>query len=188
MNKDIKTPLVILFTGLPASGKTTLAEELRRRLWASGQEVTVLDGDRIRSTLNRGFDFSRADRDENVWRVAFIAGRASRKTDVVICSIIAPYTEARRKARWLIEPLARYVLIYVSTPLEVCEARDPKGLYAKARAGEIENFTGVSDPYEAPTDAELVIDTTDETPEESVACILKFLEATDALQAPPGSP
>jgi sulfate adenylyltransferase len=151
--------LTVFFTGLSGSGKSTLAAGLRARLLERGRTVTLLDGDLVRRNLSSELGFSREHRDLNIRRIAFVASEVTRHGGVAICAPIAPYDAARKEARTLIEPLGGFVLVHVSTPLDVCEARDRKGLYAKARAGLVKEFTGISDPYEAPADAELVIDT-----------------------------
>jgi sulfate adenylyltransferase len=151
--------LTIFFTGLSGSGKSTLANGLRARLLERGRKVTMLDGDLVRRNLSSELGFSREHRDLNIRRIAYVASEVTRHGGVAICAPIAPYEATRSEARKMIEPLGGFVLVHVSTPLEVCEARDRKGLYAKARAGLVKEFTGISDPYEVPADAEVVIDT-----------------------------
>lgn len=159
----------MFFTGLPGAGKSTLANALRDRLLdRADREVVLFDGDDVRRQLSAELGFSRSDRDVNIQRIAFAAGEVTRAGGAAVCAAIAPYDDARRRLRAAIERCGGYVLVYVATPLELCERRDPKGLYAKARAGLIANFTGVSDPYEVPADADLVVDTTD-TSAEAVA-------------------
>lgn len=151
---------VVLLTGLSGSGKSTLARALADHLQRTDPRlVTLLDGDEVRRHLSAGLGFSAADRRTNLLRIAWVAALCARHGGVAICAPIAPYAAVRAEMRELIEPAGRLVLVHVSTPLEVCEARDRKGLYAKARAGEITGFTGIDDPYEAPADADLVIDT-----------------------------
>ena len=148
----------IWLTGLPASGKSTIARHLVARLMEQGgRAVTLLDGDHLRRTISAGLGFSRADREEHIRRVARLAAKIVKEGGVAVCPVIAPYEAARREARALIELEGRFVLVYVATPLAVCEERDPKGLYAKARAGVVKEFTGISDPYEPPLDAEVMI-------------------------------
>jgi len=172
----IKQGFTVFFTGLPSSGKSTLARALMIRLLELGpRPVTVLDGDEVRLVLSSGLGFSKEDRDLNIKRIAFVATEVTKNGGAVICCPIAPYDGARKDARKAIGAEGGFVLVHLSTPVAVCEARDPKGLYAKARAGEVQHFTGVSDPYEAPTDAELVIDTSTVTPAAAVDSILAYL-------------
>jgi adenylyl-sulfate kinase len=170
---------VVWFTGLPAAGKSTIAglvaEELERR----GALVDRLDGDVVRTHLSKGLGFSKEDRDTNIERIGWVASRLARAGAVVVVSAISPYDEARRKARALVEAHAPYVLVHVATSLAECERRDPKGLYARAHAGEIREFTGVSDPYEEPLDAELRIETEGRTPAESTRLVLSKLVELD---------
>jgi sulfate adenylyltransferase len=141
-----------------------------------GRPVTLLDGDLVRKHLSSELGFSRAHRDINIRRIGFVASEITKNGGLAICAPIAPYDATRKAVRSMIEPLGGFVLVHLSTPLEVCEQRDRKGLYAKARAGLVPEFTGVSDPYEAPDDAEVVIDTKDLTPEEGVQKIILYLE------------
>jgi adenylyl-sulfate kinase len=166
---------VLWFTGLSGAGKTTLADVVEPELERRGFVVDHLDGDIVRTHLSRGLGFSKEDRDTNIARIAWVASRIARAGGVVIVSAISPYAEARDKARRMIEPHAPFVEIHLATSLEECARRDPKGLYAKAFAGEIADFTGVSAPYEAPADPELRLDTTDDTPAESSARVLARL-------------
>jgi len=165
--------LVVFLTGLSGSGKSTIARALAERLRADGDRlVTLLDGDEVRTMLSAGLGFSRADRELNIRRIAWVAALAARHGGTAICAPIAPYASMRSDARAQVEAVGgRFVLVHVSTPLEVCEARDRKGLYARARAGEIKGFTGIDDPYEAPTDADLVIDASTTSVEDAVAQI-----------------
>jgi sulfate adenylyltransferase len=167
----------VFFTGLPASGKSTVANVLRVKLLEiSGRPVTLLDGDIVRKHLSSELGFSREHRDINIRRIGFVASEITKNSGIAICAPIAPYDAVRKEVRTMIQPHGGFVLVYLSTPLETCEARDPKGLYAKARAGVIQHFTGISDPYEAPSDAEVVIDTTDVTPEEAAQEIFLHLK------------
>jgi sulfate adenylyltransferase len=167
----------VFFTGLPASGKSTVANVLRVKfLEISGRPVTLLDGDIVRKHLSSELGFSREHRDINIRRIGFVASEITKNGGIAICAPIAPYDAIRKEVRTMIQPHGGFVLVYLSTPLETCEARDPKGLYAKARAGVIQHFTGISDPYEAPSDAEVVIDTTDVTPEEAAQEIFLHLK------------
>ncbi|GAA4309002.1 hypothetical protein GCM10023162_13860 [Klenkia terrae] len=136
-----------------------MTDALVAELEAGGAAVTVLDGDVVRTHLSSELGFSRADRDLNIRRIGWVAGEVVRHGGTVVIAAIAPFEEAREQARALVEQHGRFVLVHLSTPLEVCEARDVKGLYARARAGEIATFTGVSDPYEVPVRAELRVDT-----------------------------
>ena len=148
----------VWFTGLSGSGKSTVATELERLLVAAGQAAYVLDGDNLRHGLNADLGFSAADRDENVRRVAEVARLFADAGIVALVPLISPYRDARDRARRAHEVAGlRFVEVFVDTPIEICEARDPKGLYRKARAGEITGFTGIDDPYEAPLHPELVV-------------------------------
>ena len=170
--------LVIFFTGLSGSGKSTIARGLRDALSERGDRtVSLLDGDLVRELLSAGLTFSRADRDLNIARIGFVATEVARHGGIAICAPIAPYAQARARVRSMAREVGDFLLIHVATPVEVCEARDRKGLYAKARAGVIDNFTGVSDPYEEPTDAELTIDTSAMSRQQSVDAVLRLLTA-----------
>jgi sulfate adenylyltransferase len=168
--------LVVFFTGLSGSGKSTLARALRDALSERGDRtVSLLDGDLVRALLSAGLSFSRADRDLNIARIGFVATEIARHGGIAICAPIAPYAQARRDVRRAVQEVGDFLLIYVATPAEVCEARDRKGLYAKARAGLIDHFTGVSDPYEEPDDADLVIDTSVLSRQEALAAVTHLL-------------
>jgi sulfate adenylyltransferase len=168
--------LVIFLTGLSGSGKSTIARGLRDALSERGDRtVSLLDGDLVRELLSAGLTFSRADRDLNIARIGFVATEVARHGGIAICAPIAPYAEARARVRSMVREVGDFLLIHVATPVQVCEARDRKGLYAKARAGVIDNFTGVSDPYEEPTDAELTIDTSAMSRQQSVDAVLRLL-------------
>jgi adenylylsulfate kinase len=162
------------FTGLSGSGKTTITNLLVKELRSRGSNLEVLDGDIVRENLSKGLGFSKEDRDTNIRRIAFVANLLSRNGVPVITAAISPYREIRDEARQMMD--GRFIETYVKASVEVCEERDVKGLYAKARAGEIKEFTGVSDPYEPPANAEIVCETERETPEESARKILGFLE------------
>jgi sulfate adenylyltransferase len=151
--------VTVFFTGLSGSGKSTVAAELAVHAAAAGHTVTLLDGDVVRTHLSAGLGFSKADRETNIRRIGWVAAEVTKHGGLAICAPIAPYAATRAAARAMVERYGRFVLVHVSTPLEVCEARDRKGLYAKARAGLLTEFTGISDPYEEPLDAEIVIDT-----------------------------
>jgi sulfate adenylyltransferase len=167
----------VFFTGLSGAGKSTIANALLVRfLEMGGRPVTLLDGDIVRRHLSSELGFSREHRDINIRRIGFVASEITKNGGIAICAPIAPYDEVRKQVRAMIDPHGGFILIHVDTPLEVCEARDRKGLYAKARAGLIKEFTGVSDPYEAPDDADLVIPTTKLTPEQAAQEVLLHLE------------
>jgi sulfate adenylyltransferase len=177
--------LVVLFTGLSGSGKSTLAELLAEHLKErAGRTVTLLDGDVVRRMLSSGLGFSRPDRDLNVRRIGFVAAEIARHGGVAVCAPIAPYAESRAAVRELVEPLGDLVMVHVSTPLEECERRDVKGLYAKARAGLVEHFTGVTDTYEEPLDADLRIDTTGLDRDTCLAVVLDHLRAGGWIPSP----
>jgi adenylyl-sulfate kinase len=167
---------VLWFTGLSAAGKTTVSTLVARELEARGLTVDVLDGDVVRTHLSQGLGYSKEDRDTNIARIGWVASRLARAGAVAVVSAISPYEEARRRARALVEEHAPFVEIHVATSLEVCAERDPKGLYKKALAGEIEHFTGVSDPYEEPEAPELRLETEGREPAESAAAVLARLE------------
>jgi sulfate adenylyltransferase len=173
----------VFFTGLSGSGKSTIANALRVKLLEiGGRGVTLLDGDLVRKNLSSELGFSKEHRDLNIRRVGFVAGEITRAGGAAICAPIAPYDSVRREVRSAVQPAGGFVLVHVATPLDVCESRDRKGLYAKARAGIIKEFTGISDPYEVPDDADVVIDTTDVTPEEAVREVLLHLEREGYVQ------
>lgn len=172
-----KKGFTVFFTGLSGSGKSTIANVLRTKLLeAGGRSVTLLDGDIVRRNLSSELGFSKEHRDLNILRIGFVASEITKGGGIALCAPIAPYANVRKQNRELVSTHGGYVLVHVSTPLEVCESRDRKGLYAKAKAGIIKEFTGVSDPYEVPEDADVVIDTTDITPEEAAQQVYLFLE------------
>jgi len=160
-------------TGLSGSGKTAIAKRVERELRQRGLKVERLDGDIVRQSLTRDLGFSKEDRDQNIERVTFVAKLLTRNGVAVICSFISPYRERRARSR---QEIGEFIEVYVECPVEVCAQRDVKGLYEKAFAGEIENFTGVSDPYEEPENPEIVCHTAEETVEESTAKIIVYLE------------
>jgi adenylyl-sulfate kinase len=172
------------FTGLSGSGKTTIADLVAPELERRGLLVEKLDGDVVRTHLSHGLGFSKEDRDANVERIGWVASRLTRHGAAVIVSAISPYEEARRRARALVEAEGVFVEIHVATPVEECERRDVKGLYAKARAGQIPEFTGVSDPYEEPAAPELRLDTTELEPQQSARLVLEKLEQLGCLGVP----
>ncbi|WP_143340651.1 adenylyl-sulfate kinase [Demequina sp. NBRC 110057] len=170
---------VVLFTGLSGSGKSTIARQVTRRLRSEGtQRVTLLDGDEVRAMLSSGLGFSRADRELNVRRIGWVASLVASHGGMAVCAPIAPYASMRAEMREMAERAGRFVLVHVATPLEVCEERDRKGLYAAARRGEIKEFTGISDPYEAPVDADVVVGTDGESVEECAAAVVRYLTAS----------
>jgi len=178
--------LTIFFTGLPGSGKSTTASLLRAKLSeATSRCVTLLDSDAIRQTVSRDLGFSRADRNENIRRLGSAAAGLNKTGGIVVCACIAPYDSARKFVRQMVSTVGTFFLVHLSTPLRVCEERDRRGLYERARAGKLQHFTGVSDPYEPPDDADLVIDTTNISPEETADLIIKRLplELTPASSA-----
>jgi adenylylsulfate kinase len=170
------------FTGLSGAGKTTVSSKVAEELARRGHKVEVLDGDVVRTNLSKGLGFSREDRDINIRRIGFVCHILTRNGVVAIAAAISPYAEIRRENRELI---GDFVEVFVSCPLEKLVERDTKGLYKKAMAGEIDNFTGVSDPYEEPENAEIILETEKETVEESVAKVLRVLEERGYTQAAP---
>lgn len=174
---DDERGFVVFFTGLSGSGKSTLARALHDLVLEDGRRtVTSLDGDVVRRNLSAGLTFSRADRETNIRRIGWVAAEIGRHRGIAICSPIAPFDETRRQVRAMVEDAgADFVLVHVATPLEECERRDRKGLYAKARAGEISEFTGISSPYEEPLDAAVRIDTTGRTIEDALGDLMPHL-------------
>ena len=172
-----KQGVTVFFTGLSGSGKSTIANALRVKfLEVGGRPVTLLDGDLVRKHLSSELGFSKEHRDINIRRIGYVASEITKNGGIAICAPIAPYDSVRKQVREMVEPYGGFVLVHVATSLEVCEQRDRKGLYAKARAGIVKEFTGISDPYEAPQDAEVVIDTAELTPEEAAQEIILHLE------------
>jgi sulfate adenylyltransferase len=167
--------VTIWFTGLSGSGKSTVAQALVERLAEYGRNVSLLDGDEIRTHLSKGLGFSKEDRDENIKRVGYVAGLIAAHGGTTLCSVISPYRETRDHARKASK--GNFVEVYCDTPIEVCEQRDVKGLYAKARAGQIKGFTGVDDPYEAPLNPEVTLDTSKLSVQECVDVIIEKLLA-----------
>ena len=174
----------VWLTGLSGAGKTTLARRLGPELERRGHLVEHLDGDVVRTHLSKGLGFSRADRDTNIERIAWVASRMTRLGAAVIVAAISPYERTRQSARALVEPHGAFVEIYVAASVEACARRDVKGLYAKAFAGQLKGFTGVDDPYELPSQPELRIETERCTPEDAVAEILAELERRGILRSP----
>lgn len=174
--------VTIWFTGLSASGKSTVAFTVEHALVESGRLAYVLDGDNVRHGLNRNLGFSAEDREENIRRIGEVAKLFADAGVIVLTSFISPYRADRDKARALHEQAGLpFIEVYVDAPLEVCEQRDPKGLYAKARAGEVKQFTGIDDPYEPPEKPELVVHTDKQTPQEAAASVLELLEELEMV-------
>jgi sulfate adenylyltransferase len=170
-----KQGLNLWFTGLSGCGKSTIASALVPMLMEHGRQATVLDGDVVRTHLSKGLGFSKEDRDINILRIGYVAGEIARHNGTVVCAAISPYRNTRNEARKM-SGADRFVEIFVNTPLEVCEERDVKGLYAMARRGEIKGFTGIDDPYEEPLNAEITLNTVDHTPEELARQIIVYLQ------------
>ncbi len=174
----------IFFTGLSGAGKSTIANILRVKfLEMGGRPVTLLDGDLVRKHLSSELGFSREHRDLNISRIGYVASEITKNGGIAICAPIAPYDSVRKQVRQMVEPHGRFLLVHLSTALDVCEARDRKGLYAKARAGTVKQFTGISDPYEAPSDAEIDIDTNSMTAQEAAQKIFNFLQEQGYISA-----
>ncbi len=173
--------VTIWFTGLSGSGKSTIAHALEAELRRQGYGLEILDGDIVRTNLTKGLGFSREDRDENIRRIGFVSHLLTRNGVIVLVSAISPYRDIRDEVR---ERIDDFVEVYVDAPLEVCEGRDVKGLYKRARAGEIKQFTGIDDPYEPPLNPEVHCHTDAETVEESVAKVMAKLMELGYLQQP----
>ncbi|MCB0828666.1 MAG: adenylyl-sulfate kinase [Solirubrobacterales bacterium] len=169
------------FTGLSGAGKTTISHLLADELIARGSKLEILDGDIVRENLSKGLGFSKEDRDINIRRIAFVADLLSRNGTPVITAAISPYREIRDEARELMGD--RFIEVYIEASVDACAERDVKGLYAKAFSGEIKEFTGVSDPYEAPENPEIVVNTEEHEPEESAAILLAYLEERELIPA-----
>ena len=165
----------VWFTGLSAAGKTTIGRGVLERLRAEGRQAEMLDGDEVRKRLSKDLGFSRQDRDENIRRIGSLAGALHRQGIIALVAVISPYRAVRDEVR---AAIGEFVEVFVNAPLEVCEARDPKGLYRKARAGEIRAFTGIDDPYEPPVNPEVECRTERESIEE---CVEKVLQAIDRV-------
>jgi bifunctional enzyme CysN/CysC len=173
-------PVILWFTGLSGSGKSTIANLVEKQLHARGRHTIELDGDNVRHGLNRDLGFTSADRVENIRRVSEVAKLMLEAGLICITSFISPFKSERQMARTAVEE-QEFVEIFVDTPLAVAEERDPKGLYKKARAGEIKNFTGIDSPYEAPTDPEIRLDTTQSTPDAAAEQVIAWLESQGYL-------
>jgi len=163
----------IWFTGLPSAGKSTIAERVCAALREAGRRVTILDGDVVRTHLSKGLGFSREDRDTNIRRIGWVAAEIVRHGGVAIAAAVSPYQQSRDDARHMVG--ANFILVYVATPPEVCEIRDVKGFYAQARAGALQGMTGVNDPYEPPTNAQLTLQTMGTSPEENALRVVEYL-------------
>ena len=174
-----KRGCTLWFTGLSGAGKSTICDAVAAELKARGVALEVLDGDVVRTNLTKGLGFSKEDRDINVRRIGFVAGLLSKHGVAVLVAAISPYRAIRQEVRERMPE--RFVEVHVSAPLEACEARDVKGLYKKARTGEIPTFTGVSDPYEPPTNPEVTCPTHEESLEASVARVLRYLEESGRI-------
>jgi sulfate adenylyltransferase len=172
-----KQGFTVFFSGLSSAGKSTIAHVLLTKFEEiGGRPVTLFDGDLVRKHLSSELGFSKEHRDLNIRRIGYVASEITKNRGIAICAPIAPYDSTRKEVRSMIEPVGGFLMVHLSTPIEVCEERDRKGLYAKARAGILKDFTGVSDPYEPPTDAEVVINAAELTPEEAAQKIILHLE------------
>lgn len=174
--RRIEQGFCLWFTGLSGAGKSTVAQAVESRLNESGRTTTLLDGDVIRTHLSKGLGFSKEDRDENIKRIGYVASQVVRHNGVVICAVISPYRETRDNVRRYFEN-DNFIEIYISTPIEVCEKRDPKGLYMLARKGKVTGFTGIDDIYEPPINPEVVIDTSKMNIESAVQIVLGVLHS-----------
>lgn len=173
----------VFFTGLPSSGKSTIANIVNAKLLEHGSRpVTLLDGDIVRKNLSSELGFSKHDRDLNIRRIGFVASEITKNRGVALCANIAPYQQARQRVRRLIEDVGGFILVHVDTPVEICKQRDRKGLYEKAERGIIDNFTGVNDPFEAPKDPEVRLDTTETTPEQAANRVLLHLQSEGFIE------
>src|SRR5437764_13170035 len=184
-----KQGLTVFFTGLSGAGKSTIANVLMIKfLEMGGRPVTLLDGDLVRKHLSSELGFSKEHRDINISRIGYVASKITKNGGIAICAPIAPYDSTRKDVRAMIDPFGGFILVHLSTPVEVCEQRDRKGLYAKARAGILKEFTGISDPYEEPTDAEVTVDTGELSPEEAAQEIILHLEREGFVGINSGAP
>lgn len=187
VNKDQRSdqkrqqPCIIWFTGLSGSGKSTLANAVEQKLFELNHHTYLLDGDNVRHGLNKDLGFSDQDRQENIRRIGELAGLFVDSGLLVLAAFISPFRAERRLVRGLVQA-GEFIEVHVATPLSACEQRDPKGLYKKARAGEIRNFTGIDSDYEAPENAEIIIDTSTQSLEDSVSQIIGYLKAKQVLK------
>ncbi len=179
IKNKIQTGFTLWFTGLSGAGKSTIANILEKNIKDLGLKIEILDGDVVRTHLSKGLGFSKEDRDTNIRRIGYVASLLSRNGVIVITAAISPYIDIRNEVREMHE---NFIEVYAQCPLEVVEKRDVKGLYKKARSGEIPQFTGVSDPYEEPTAPEIVVETNKETPEESANKILRWLKENGFIE------
>jgi sulfate adenylyltransferase len=177
-----KQGLCVWFTGLSGAGKSTIAQVLVQMLLEYGRQCTVLDGDVVRTHLSKGLGFSREDRDANILRIGFVAGEIARHGGTTVCAAISPYQMARREVRKMVGD-DRFIEVYVNTPIELCEARDVKGMYSRARRGDIKGFTGIDDPYEEPDQPELELRTEETSPDENARKIVDYLLTKGFIQA-----
>jgi sulfate adenylyltransferase len=169
-----KAGFCVWFTGLPGAGKSSTAEVLTAMLMEQGREVTLLDGDVVRTHLSKGLGFSQADRDTNILRIGFVASEVVKHQGAVICAAVSPYRNTRNQVRAMMRK-GSFIEVFVDTPIGICELRDVKGHYAKARAGELKGFTGVDDPYEPPINPEMILHTSDCVPADNARLIVKYL-------------
>lgn len=169
------------FTGLSGAGKSTTAEILTALLLEEGRQVTLLDGDVVRTHLSKGLGFTKEDRDTNIARIGFVASEIVRHGGTAVCAAVSPYKDSRNKVRLMFES-EHFVEIFVDTPIALCESRDPKGMYAMARRGELENFTGIGDVYEVPETAEITLETVEMTARENAERIIRFLRSKGFLK------
>jgi sulfate adenylyltransferase len=177
-----KQGFCVWFTGLSGAGKSTTAEILVERLLEHGRQVTLLDGDVVRTHLSKGLGFSKEDRDANITRIGFVASEIVRHGGAVLCAAVSPYRATRDLVRQMVGS-EKFIEVFVDTPLDVCESRDAKGMYAAARRGEVRNFTGIDDPYEAPLEPELTLDTTSATADANAAAIIDLLHRHDLVRS-----
>ncbi len=176
----------VWFTGLSGSGKSTIAEMLYHELRARELKTEILDGDVVRQNLSKGLGFSKEDRDTNILRIGFVAAELVRHGGTVICAAVSPYRGTREAVRGMMGE-DQFVEVFVDTPLSVCEGRDVKGMYAKARRGEIKEFTGISDPYEPPLHPEITLDTETHTPEENARLIMAWMAERGFVRSEPAA-
>ena len=179
IKNKLQTGFTLWFTGLSGAGKSTIAGILEKIIKELGLKIEILDGDVVRTHLSKGLGFSKEDRDTNIKRIGYVASLLSRNGVIVITAAISPYRDIRNEVREMHE---NFVEVYAKCPLEIVEKRDVKGLYKKARSGEIPQFTGVSDPYEEPVNPEITVETSKETPEESANKILNWLKENGFIE------